>query len=132
MYEWKVKAVNKIYLDENPSGKGRYFKTRFLQPGLVKYSFGVCLLEKETIDKFINDFVGCPVIIGHKDVTSENAKELSGGNICHIWYDEKDGWYWGDGIIDNEEALSLIDSGYNVSCQYEITEYSNNTTKLEK
>lgn len=128
MYEWKVKAVNKIYLDENTGGKGRYFKTRFLQPGLVKYSFGVCLLEKETIDKFINDFVGCPVIIGHKDVTSENAKELSGGNICHIWYDEKDGWYWGDGIIDDEEALSLIDSGYNVSCQYEITEYSNNTT----
>ena len=121
-------TAQNVFLDENTGGKGKYFKARFLQPGLVKYSFGVCVLEKDTIDKFIHGFVGCPVIIGHKDVTSENAKELSCGNICHIWYDDLDGWYWGDGIIDNDEALELINQGYNVSCQYEITEYANNTT----
>ena len=121
-------TAQNVFLDENTGGKGKYFKARFLQPGLVKYSFGVCVLEKDAIDKFIYDFVGCPVIIGHKDVTNENAKDLSCGNICHIWYDQSDGWYWGDGIIDNEEAINLINQGYNVSCQYEITEYSNNTT----
>lgn len=121
-----MKAQN-IFLDENTGGKGRYFKARILQPGLVKYSFGVCLLEKETIDKFVNDFVGCPVIIGHQDVTNQNADKLSRGNICHVWYDDKDGWYWVDGIIDNQEVLNKIDEGYSVSCQYEITEYSNNT-----
>lgn len=121
-------TAQNVFLDENTGGKGKYFKARFLQPGLVKYSFGVCVLEKDTIDKFIHGFVGCPVIIGHKDVTNDNAKELSCGNICHIWYDEFDGWYWGDGIIDNDEALNLINQGYNVSCQYEITEYANNTT----
>lgn len=126
-FKERLTAQN-VFLDENTGGKGKYFKARFLQPGLVKYSFGVCVLEKDTIDKFINEFVGCPVIIGHKDVTNENAKDLSCGNICHVWYDEADGWYWGDGIIDNEEAVSLINEGYNVSCQYEITEYSNNTT----
>jgi len=123
-----MKAQN-IFLDENTGGKGRYFKARFLQPGLVKYSFGVCLLEKETIDKFIFEFVGCPVIIGHNDVTNENKDGLVCGNICHIWYDQQDGWYWGDGIIDNQEALNKIEDGFNVSCQYEITEYSNNTEK---
>ena len=128
MYQWKPTAINQIYLDENTGGKGRYFRCRFLQPGLVKYSFGVCLLDKETIDKFINKFIGCPVIIGHNDVTDKNAKELSCGNICHIWYDQIDGWYWGDGIIDSQEALDLIEDGYNVSCQYEITEFANNTT----
>ena len=126
-FKERLTAQN-VFLDENTGGKGKYFKARFLQPGLVKYSFGVCVLEKDTIDKFINGFVGCPVIIGHKDVTSENAKELSCGNICHIWYDDLDGWYWGDGIIDNDEALELINQGYNVSCQYEITEFANNTT----
>lgn len=126
-FKERLTAQN-VFLDENTGGKGKYFKARFLQPGLVKYSFGVCVLEKDTIDKFINEFVGCPVIIGHKDVTNENAKKLSCGNICHIWYDESDGWYWGDGIIDDEEAINLINEGYNVSCQYEITEYSNNTT----
>ena len=122
----KLTAQN-IFLDENTGGKGRYFKARILQPGLVKYSFGVCLLEKETIDKFVNDFVGCPVIIGHNDVTTKNADKLSCGNICHVWYDNYDGWYWVDGIIDNQEALNKIAEGYKVSCQYEITEYSNNT-----
>ena len=126
MFEWKLKAQN-IFLDENTGGKGRYFKARILQPGLVKYSFGVCLLEKETIDKFINEFVGCPVIIGHNDVTKENADELVGGHICHVWFDNFDSWYWVDGIIDDQDALNKIDDGWNVSCQYEITEYSNNT-----
>ena len=121
-------TAQNVFLDENTGGKGKYFKARFLQPGLVKYSFGVCVLEKDTIDKFIQGFVGCPVIINHQDVTNENAKELSCGNICHIWYDDSDGWYWGDGIIDDEEAINKINEGYNVSCQYEITEYSNNTT----
>lgn len=121
-------TAQNVFLDENTGGKGKYFKARFLQPGLVKYSFGVCLLEKETIDRFVHSFVGCPVIIGHKDVTNDNAKELSCGNICHIWYDNSDGWYWCDGIIDKEEALDKINQGYNVSCQYEITEYANNTT----
>lgn len=124
----KLTAQN-IFLDENTGGKGRYFKSRFLQAGLVKYSFGVCILSKETIDKFVDGFVGCPVIINHKDVTNESAKDDRVGVISRVWYDEKDGWFWCEGVIFDEEAISLIESGYNVSCQYEITEYSNNTTK---
>ena len=120
-------TAQNVFLDENTGGKGRYFKARILQPGLVKYSFGVCLLEKETIEKFIYNFVGCPVIIGHNDVTEENKDELVDGNICHIWFDQVDGWYWVDGIINSQEALDKIEQGFNVSCQYEITEYSNNT-----
>lgn len=122
----KLTAQN-IFLDDNTGGKGRYFKSRFLQPGLVKYSFGVCVLENDTIKKFIQGFVGCPVIINHKDVTNENAKDERVGVISRVWFDENDGWFWGEGVIFDEEALSLIESGYNVSCQYEITEYSNNT-----
>lgn len=122
MFNWK--AENQILLDENVGGKGRHFSTRFLEPGLVKYSFGVCLLEKETIDRFIYNFVGCPVIINHKDVTNESAKDDRVGVISRVWFNETDGWYWGEGVIFEQEALDLIDKGYNVSCQYEINEYS--------
>lgn len=122
MFNWK--AENQILLDEQVGGKGRRFETRFLQAGLVKYSFGVCLLDKEVIDKFIYNFVGCPVIINHKDVTNESAKDDRVGVISRIWFNERDGWYWGEGVIFDQEALDLIDQGYNVSCQYEITEYS--------
>lgn len=123
-----MKASNATFLDESTGGKGKYFRARILQAGLVKYSFGVCLLEKETIDKFIYEFVGCPVIIDHKDVTEENAKEERVGVISRVWFDQMDGWFWVEGVIFDEKAISLINDGYNVSCQYEISEYANNVT----
>lgn len=126
MYEWK--ATNAIYLDDEVAGKGRQFKCRFLVPGLVKYDFGVCLLTKENADRFIQGFVGCPVIINHQDLTDKNAKEKSVGNIFSVWFDEKDGYYWCNGIITDKHAIELIDKGYSVSCQYTITDYSDNTT----
>ena len=121
-----MKASNATFLDDNTGGKGKYFNARILQAGLVKYSFGVCLLEKDTIDKFVYNFVGCPVIIDHKDVTNENAKDERVGVISRVWFSEMDGWYWVEGIIFDEKAISLINDGYNVSCQYEISEYANN------
>lgn len=127
MFNWKQKATNAIYLKEDNGGKGRPFESRFLEAGLVKYSFGVCLLTKEVIDKFIDGFVGCPVIIDHQDITDENVKEKSVGVISDVWYNEKDGWYWCKGIITDKEAIDLINKGYTVSCQYEITEYQENT-----
>lgn len=126
MFEWINKATNEILLDDNVGGKGKTFRTRFLQSGLVKYSFGVCLLEKSAIDRFVYEFEGCPVIINHKDVTSKSAKDDRVGVISKVWFDQYDGWYWGEGVIFDQEALNLIDKGYNVSCQYEITEYSEN------
>ena len=130
MFNWKKEetAQNAIYLDKEMGGKGRQFKSRFLTPGLVKYDYGVCLLTKENADKFIQDFVGCPVIINHQDVTDENAKEISVGNIFSVWFDEKDGYYWCNGIITDKDAIKLIDKGYSVSCQYTITEYSDNNS----
>ena len=127
MFSWKKKATNAIYLKEDNGGKGRPFESRFLEAGLVKYSFGVCLLTKETIDKFVSGFVGCPVIIDHQDITDENVKEKSVGVISDVWYNDKDGWFWCKGIITDKEAIDLINKGYTVSCQYEITEYQENT-----
>lgn len=124
----QMKASNATFLDESTGGKGKYFRARILQAGLVKYSFGVCLLDKEVIDKFVYEFVGCPVIIDHKDVTEENAKEERVGVISRVWFDQMDGWFWVEGVIFDEKAISLINDGYNVSCQYEISEYANNVT----
>lgn len=126
MFDWKVKevkATNAIYLEDSNGQEGRPFKSRFLQAGLVKYDFGVCLLKKETIDKFINTFIGTPVIIGHKDDITESDKV---GVINKIWFSAEDGWFWCEGLITDEKAVELIENGYNVSCQYRITDYSDN------
>ena len=127
MFEWRT-ASNAIYLGEDEGGKGRQFKARFLVPGLVKYDYGVCLLTKENADKFINGFTGCPVVINHQTVTDKNVKDVAVGDIFSVWFDEKDGYYWCNGILRDKEAIKLINEGYSVSCQYLITEYSDNTS----
>lgn len=125
-----MKAENRIDLNIDNKGKGRRFESRFLQAGLVKYSFGVCLLSKEVIDRFAYKFVGCPVIIDHKDITDENAKDERVGVISKVWFNEFDGWFWCEGVVFDDEAISLIkDKGYNVSCQYNIDDYTENSAK---
>lgn len=127
-FKWKIKApvtaTNAIYLEDANGKEGRPFTSRFLQTGLVKYDFGVCVLEKDDADKFINTFVGKPVIIDHKDyIMPEDVK----GEIQKVWFNPDDAWYWCSGIITDDEAIELIEEGYNVSCQYPITEYIRNT-----
>lgn len=65
--------------------------------------------------------VGVPVIINHKDITDKNADDERVGVVNSVWYDNKDGWYWCDGIIWNETAQNLItDKNWSVSCSYNV------------
>ena len=120
-------AQNKIFLTEEVAGKGRFFRARFLQPGLVKYSFGVCLLTKEVIDSFVQGFVGCSVTVDHVEIDEDNCDDVCCGVISRVEYNEEDGWYWCEGILRDPDAIELVRNGYTVSCQYEITEYADNT-----
>lgn len=118
-----MKAINKVFLGQENKGRGRYFKSRFIEAGLVQYDFGLCLLPKENLDKFVQGFVGCPVIIDHNEVYDDNAEDLRVGTVSRVWFDETDGYYWCEGIIWDEKALDLIlNKGWSVSCQYDITE----------
>ena len=78
------------------------------------------LFIKATIDKFINTFISIPVIIDHKD---NIAPEDENGKIQNIWFSPEDGWYWCSGSLSTDKAVELVEDGYNVSCQYAITEY---------
>lgn len=113
--------TNGLDLGEDRQGKGRYFTSKFLEPGLAKYDepIGTILLDKETIDKFITSFKGCPVIIDHKDITDETAKDERVGVVSNVWYNAEDGWYYCDGVIFDKNAQDLIThAGYTVSCAY--------------
>lgn len=65
--------------------------------------------------------VGVPVIINHKEINNDNADDERVGVVNSVWYDEKDGWYWCDGIIWDETAKNLItDKDWSVSCSYDV------------
>ncbi len=111
--------------DTDDSGKGKRFKSRFIQPGLAGYpgQFGNVLVRKETLDKSLNTIIGAPVIINHKDITPENADDERVGVISNAYYNDKDGWYWCEGVIWDETAINLIQSkSWSVSCSYDFLE----------
>ena len=105
------------------NGKGRHFTSRFIEAGIAEYkgTFGKVLITKETLDKFINSMVGCPVIIKHKDITDENADKERVGVVSRVWFNEADGWYWCEGIIWDKQAIDLVkNQGWSVSCTYDF------------
>ena len=119
-----------IEIDETDGkGKGHYFKSRFIEPGVAHYdNLGDILIKKETLDKFLDSMVGCPVIINHKDVTDKNVDKLRVGTISRVWFEPSDGWFYCEGIITDEQAVDLIkNQGWNVSCSYNFV--SDNTQK---
>ena len=116
--------------EEDGKGKGRYFISRFIEPGLAHYKeLGDIVITKETLDKFIQSMVGCPVIIDHKDVTDKNVDKLRVGTISRVWFNEMDGWYYCEGVLTDDEAIDLVkNQGWNVSCSYSfVSEESQKT-----
>ena len=109
-------------LEAESNGKGRKFVSRFIEAGVAHYEqFGDVLITKETLDKFINTMVGCPVIIKHKDITDENADKERVGVVSDVWYNEQDGYFYCSGIIWDKQAIDLVkNQGWNVSCTYDF------------
>ena len=54
-------------------------------------------------------------------MSKDNADDERVGVVSNVWYNDKDGWYWCDGIIWDETAQNLItDKGWSVSCSYDV------------
>lgn len=65
--------------------------------------------------------VGVPVIINHKSLNDDNVNEERVGAVSNVWFDDKDGWYWCEGVIWDETAQNLItEQGWSVSCSYDV------------
>lgn len=116
--------------ENDGKGKGKYFRSRFIEPGVAHYNkFGDILITKETLNKFIDTMVGCPVIIDHKDVTDKNVNKLRVGVVSKVWFNEYDGYFYCEGILTDPEAIDLVkNQGWNVSCAYSFV--SDNTKRL--
>ena len=114
--------------DALEKGKGRRFTSKFIEPGIIKYSDDqgkpyVALVKKEAIDRFIGSIIGCPLIIKHHDVNKDTVEDLRCGIISEVSYNQADGWYYCSGIVWDENAIKNIEElGWSVSCTYVITD----------
>lgn len=87
------------------------FRARLLEPGLVSYNdvgCGVAFVSKATIDRCINSFVGRPVVVRHTKTSPANMKDVGHGYVTAVEYDQTDGWWYGVGVVDTDEAVKRI------------------------
>ena len=113
------------FIDIDDTGKGKKFRSRFIQAGLAGYpdTFGTVLIKKSTLDESLKTIIGAPVVINHCDITEDNADDFRVGVISNAWYNDKDGWFWCEGIIWDEYAQKLVnDRHWSVSCSYDYLE----------
>lgn len=97
--------------------QAKTYSCRFLEAGVVKYDNEMVYISQENLMKIAESFKGTPMIIDHQNITIENADNLKFGNALNIRKGD-DGWAWCDFSSDDEEAISLINSGWSVSCAY--------------
>ena len=110
----------------DPKLKAQSFKARFLEAGVVKYEDEMVLIKPENLMNIASDFKGAHTIIDHQDISIKNADEIV-GYITNVWFNAEDGWAWCDFTVNSEEAISLINKGYFVSCAY-LPEYAQGGT----
>jgi hypothetical protein len=109
--------------DAKVEGKGRHFVSRFIEAGAVSYGkAGVLKVTKEALDKFVQSFVACPVIVKHKKLTKDNVDDERVGVVNSVWFDANDAWFYCDGVIYDTDAIRKIENGWSVSCTYDMTE----------
>lgn len=119
----EMKNAQLTDLSKNGEGLAEIYTCRFIQPGLIDYSDsngGRILIDKPAIDKMLQSFITKPVVFGeHAIVTPENQKEKS-GSVIDAYFNEQDGWYYCDFIVDDAECRKGIESKQyeNVSCAF--------------
>lgn len=120
--------------EQEGNGKGRYFMSRFIEPGIAHYEeLGDILITTETLNKFIQTMVGVPVIIDHEDVTDKNVDKLRVGSVSKVWFNEFDGYFYCEGILTDPEAIDLVkNQGWNVSCAYSFQSVPKDTHNGKK
>lgn len=124
----KIENSTDVVFDDNlVEGKGRHFTSRFIEPGTVSYGEdGILKVTVEALNKFVQSFVGCPVIIRHQKVTEDNADEIRCGVVSEVNFNPNDGWFWCSGVIWDKEAIKKIEQGWSVSCCYDATDTTGN------
>ena len=108
---------------------------RLLEPGLVSYrdqGCGESLVSKETLDRCISTFVGRPVVLktnakgrrvhpkSNAELGPRNMKEDGCGYISEVFYNSSDGWWYGKGVVDTDEAVAALQDPQGCSVGYNV------------
>jgi hypothetical protein len=106
---------------------GKVIKMPCMRSWLCKYPNETILVTKQTLEALKQSAIGIPVIIDHPEtpITAETIKTMPVvGRVADLHYDESGELYYAHFVIDDAEALKLIESGYGVSTAWYGDKYA--------
>ena len=101
---------------------GKVIMMPAMRRGLCGYADETVLLSQGALKDMSETVHGIPVVIDHQVIDSGNVERLTVGRVADMHYDEEtDNWNV-HFVVDDQEAVDKLKSGWGVSTAYRITE----------
>jgi hypothetical protein len=103
---------------------GKTLKIPCMQAGLCGYDDEghkeTVLLSNEALQYMAETAYGIPVVIWHKKVDSENIENVTVGRVADMHF--VDNVWYAHFVVDDQEAVDKLQSGWGVSTSYAVEE----------
>lgn len=110
---------------------GKSIRMPCMRRGLCAYPKETILVSQEALIFLSNSARGIPVVIDHpvEIITDDNVKSMPiVGRVSNMEYDSISDLWYAEFIIDNQEGLELLQSGYGVSTAWFGDKYADGGT----
>ena len=110
---------------------GKTIKMPAMRRGLVKYPEETILVEQRGLENLAKSAYGIPVVIEHPGVkiTPETFKDLEiHGRVADMQYNPDDDIWYINFIVDTQEAVDNLNSGWGISTAWIAENYGPNGT----
>ena len=110
---------------------GKAIRMPCMRRGLVKYPEETVLVTQTSLEQMAQSAHGIPVTIEHphKPIDSESLQEIQVvGRVAKFDYDNTTDLWIAEFIVDDDEAVKLLQSGWGVSTAWYGNEYTNGGT----
>jgi hypothetical protein len=110
---------------------GKVIKMPCMRSGLCKYDKETILVTKESLQNMAPTIQGVPVVIEHPEekITTENIDRLRVvGRVADMHYDDSSETWYAHFVIEDDEAVKLLQQGYGVSTAWIGQKYASGGT----
>jgi hypothetical protein len=106
---------------------GKVIKMPCMRSGICAYPNEKILVTKEALERLAPTMQGVPVVIEHPEekITDQTIAQLwVVGRVADMHYDQEQEIWYAHFVVDNAEAVELLQSGYGVSTAWIADKYA--------
>lgn len=93
-----------------------------MRAGLCQYEDERVHVPQESLERMVKTAYGIPLIIDHlsQDELEANLEKVIVGRVADMHYDEKADLWMAHCVVETEDAIQKLESGWGVSTSYEV------------